>query len=128
MWERFQWGPVLPYDQALAEFWTLQWTPWHMRSKIIDVGVTEEYIQYITAHPIPRISDLVEPIPTFEDDKRQRRRRRGVRGLVGGGRGRGGDESGGDGGGGDGGGGDGDGGGGGGGGGGGHLQRRGRGE
>ncbi|XP_057828098.1 uncharacterized protein LOC131039384 [Cryptomeria japonica] len=54
----------------------------------------------MTSHPIPRILDLMELIPAFEDDGRHRWRRRGGRGVVVGGRGRG-DGGGGDGGGGD---------------------------
>ncbi|XP_057818429.2 ATPase family gene 2 protein-like [Cryptomeria japonica] len=53
-----------------------------MRSRVVDVGVLEEYTQYIVAHPIPWISDLVESIPEFEEDKRQRWRRGGDRGVV----------------------------------------------
>lgn len=68
--ERFQWGPMLPYDQALVEFWTLQVRPCHMRPEIVDAGVIEEYMQYHSAHPIPCISDPAKSIPSFEDDKR----------------------------------------------------------
>lgn len=67
--ERFQWGPVLPYDQAQTEFQTLQAKPWQMRPEIVDVGVTEEYTQYRTMHLIPRISDLAELILAFEDER-----------------------------------------------------------
>lgn len=91
---------------------------------MVDVGVSEEYTQYIATHLIPQISDPTELIPDFEEERGRRWRRRGGRRVVGGwGRGDGG-------GGGGGGGGRGFGGGGGfegGGGGGGRLQQRGRG-
>lgn len=72
---------MLPYDQALAEFRTLQARPWQMRLEIVDARVTKEYTQYHTTHLIPCISDPTEPIPPFEDD----RRRRWMRGCRGGG-------------------------------------------
>lgn len=102
--ERYAWGPVLPYDQALAEFRALQARPWDLRPRVVDAGVTEEYTQYRAGHPILRILDLAEPIPAFEDERGRRRRRAGGRG-DGGGVGGGGGGDGGDGGGGGGGGG-----------------------
>lgn len=97
--ERYLWGPMLPYDQALAEFCILQARPRKMRSGVVDVGVSDEYIQYIAAHPIPQISDSVEPIPSFEEERRQGRRRGGSHiGVRGRGDGGGGDGGGGDGG------------------------------
>ncbi|XP_059064442.1 uncharacterized protein LOC131856612 [Cryptomeria japonica] len=44
--------------------------------------VSEEYTQYPVAHPILRISDLVEPVLEFEDERGRRWRRGGGRGLI----------------------------------------------
>lgn len=41
--ERYQWGLVLPYDQTLVEFRSLQPRPWAYRVEIADAGVTDEY-------------------------------------------------------------------------------------
>lgn len=71
------WGPVLPYDQALAEFYTLQERPWDIRPRVVDARVSNEYTQYMTAHLILRISDPAEPIPDFEEERGWRRRRGG---------------------------------------------------
>ncbi|GLJ53770.1 hypothetical protein SUGI_1147540 [Cryptomeria japonica] len=75
--ERYAWGPGLLYDQALAEFRTLQARPWDIRPRVVDVGVTDEYMQYRAAHPILQISDPAEPILDFEDERGRRRRRAG---------------------------------------------------
>lgn len=81
--------------------------PWDIRLRVVDAGVSDEYTQYMVAHPILDISDPVEPIPDFEEERGQRRRRGGGQGSMIGrrGRGDGGDRGGGEGGGGGGGGG-----------------------
>ncbi|XP_059076517.1 uncharacterized protein LOC131875841 [Cryptomeria japonica] len=77
----------------------LQARPWDIRSRVVDAGVSDEYTQYMVAHPILWISDLAEPMSNFEDDRGQRWRRRGGQGpmVAGQGRGDGGDGGGGDG-------------------------------
>lgn len=67
--EWYAWGLVLPYDQALAEFQTLQVRPWDLRPRVVDVGVIAEYTQYRAAHSIRQISDPAEPILSFEDER-----------------------------------------------------------
>ncbi|XP_059063932.1 uncharacterized protein LOC131856319 [Cryptomeria japonica] len=89
-------------EKALAEFQTLQARSWDIRPRVVDARVSKEYTQYITAHPIPLISDPAELVPEFKDERGRRRGRGGGRGPIAGlgGRGDDGDRGGGGGGGG----------------------------
>lgn len=65
---------------VVEEYKTLAGQIWDYGAGVVDAGMTEEFSTYFMAHAVARISDLVEMLPSFDDDEDEHpERREGVR-------------------------------------------------
>lgn len=54
---------------VVEEFFHLAGQIWDYAPEIVDAGMTDEFIALFAARAVAQISDLVEMIPSFDDDE-----------------------------------------------------------
>ncbi|XP_059064175.1 disease resistance protein Roq1-like [Cryptomeria japonica] len=77
------WGPTIDSTAVVEDFFHLADQIWDYAPEIVDAGMTDKFAALFVACTVARISDLVEMIPAFDDDKDDQPERLGRRGEAG---------------------------------------------
>lgn len=67
-----EWGPTISSEVACVEYLSLVEQTQNYVVGVIDVGMIAEYSQIWISHTVPHLFDLVEPVPSFDDEEKDR--------------------------------------------------------